>query len=293
MEEKLKQMRQRNNDLSDIVLEKDSKKTESTKKWILTAASMILLFLIIVIVMKMFNKPENIVDDTLTSVNESVETLEPAQMQDASLEEADDTTADSLFKKEPIIDETSDTDLKFEEMVRKLKEQDKVQASAAAKEQEKVEEKAQEVAKPLIQEHTVQAPVVQEVKPRVIQPVVEVTEEKLPPVRQTIPYEPAPVTKPVKHTRKPAPTYTPVTQLPSISGYFIQVGATAKSFPDKRFLTKIKRAGFDYIVHGVNIKGKQIKKVLVGPYSTRDEAKSALRSVKANINPSAYIYRLK
>ena len=101
--------------------------------------------------------------------------------------------------------------------------------------------------------------------------------------------------------RKVAPTVVqrevisnfPVTKIPSISGYFIQVGATAKSFPDKRFLTKIKRAGFDYIVHGVTIKGKHIKKVLVGPYSTRDGAKNALGGVKANINPSAYIYRIK
>jgi DedD protein len=286
MEEKLKQMRQRSNDLSDIVLEKDSKKTESTKKWLLTAASMILLFLIILVVMKMLNKPDGVLDENIANVGESVETLAADDMQEATAEDVQE----NLFKKEPIIDETSETDLKFEEMVRKLKEQDKVEEPVVEKVAQ-VKTEAPAVAKPLVQQ-----PTVQEVKPREIKPVVEVVEHELP-IRKTIPYETQPYQEPVVRKVVPsqpaAPKYTPATKIPSISGYFIQVGATAKSFPDKNFLTKIKRAGFDYIVHGVNIKGKQIKKVLVGPYSTRDAAKEALRGVKANINPSAYIYRIK
>ncbi len=283
MEEKLKQMRQRSNDLSDIVLEKDSKKTESTKKWLLTAASMILLFLIILIVMKMLNKPDGVLDENIANVGESVETLAADDMQEAAAEDIQE----NLFKKEPIIDETSETDLKFEEMVRKLKEQDKVEVPVV----EKVQKETVTVAKPLVEQ-----PVVKEVKPKEIKPVVEVVERELP-VRKTIPQDVAPYQEPVVQKvtpKKPAaPKYTTATAIPSISGYFIQVGATAKSFPDKNFLTKIKRAGFDYIVHGVTIKGKHIKKVLVGPYSTRDAAKEALRGVKANINPSAYIYRIK
>jgi len=266
MEEKLQQMRHRTNDLSDIVLEKDSKKTESTKKWLLTAASMILLFLIILIIMKMLNKPDMQASENLASVGESVETLNPTDMQDET-----EQVSENLFKKEPIIDETSETDLKFEEMVRKLKEQDAVT--------EPIVEKV-----PEIKEEVVAA--VKEVKPKEIKPIVEVVKNVAAPVIKT-----APVVK--KAPKKEVISNFPETKIPSISGYFIQVGATAKSFPDKRFLTKIKKAGFDYIVHGVNIKGKKIKKVLVGPYSTRDGAKNALSGVKANINPSAYIYRIK
>lgn len=268
MEEKLKQMRQRTNDLSDIVLEKDSKKTENTKKWLLTAASMILLFLIILIIMKMLNKPDSPTQENIATVGESVETLVPDDMQDNTADESE-----NLFKKEPIIDETSETDLKFEEMVRKLKEQDK--------EEEPVVEKLPEP-----KEEVVAVKDTKEVKPKEIKPIVQVVPQEIKaPEVKTAP-------KP-KVVQKAAPVYVPETKIPSISGYFIQVGATAKSFPDKRFLQKIKRAGFDYIVHGVNIKGKQIKKVLVGPYSTRDGAKNALGAVKANINPSAYIYRIK
>lgn len=271
MEEKLRQMRQRTNDLSDIVLEKDSKKTESTKKWLLTAASMILLFLIILIVMKMLNKPDMQVSENLASVGESVETLNPTDMQDETA-----GINENLFKKEPIIDETSETDLKFEEMVRKLKEQDAIS--------EPIVEKLPEVKKELVA-------AVREVKPQEIKPIVEVVKNVAAPIVEKMPViKTAPARRIIQ---KEVISNFPVTKIPTISGYFIQVGATAKSFPDKRFLTKIKRAGFDYIVHGVTIKGKHIKKVLVGPYTTRDGAKNALGSVKANINPSAYIYRIK
>ncbi len=267
MEDKVRQMRQRTNDLSDIVLEKDSKKTENTKKWLLTAASMILLFLIILVIMKMLNKTDMPVSENMANVGESVETLSPSDIQEA--------TDQNLFKKEPIIDETSETDLKFEEMVRKLKEQDAIT--------EPVVEKVPVVKKEII--------AVKEVKPKEIKPIVEVVQNVATPV-----IEPAPIIKTAPERRvikREIIRDFPETKIPTISGYFIQVGATAKSFPDKRFLTKIKRAGFDYIVHGVTIKGKHIKKVLVGPYSTRDGAKNALGSVKANINPSAYIYRIK
>ncbi len=283
MEDKLKQMRRTSNDLSDIVLEKDSKKTESTKKWLLTAASMILLFLIILIVMKMLNKPDTTIQGNIASVGESVESLAPADTLEST-----EAASENLFKKEPIIDKTSETDLKFEEMVRKLKEQDKVSAPVAE-------------APPVVKQEVKQVvpSSVQEVKPREITPVVEVMQntqlpiEKTRPVIQSKPKRRVIPVKDVFTNTNRAPTYRQQTKIPAISGYFIQVGATAKSFPDKNFLTKIKRAGFDYIVHGVTVKGKQIKKVLVGPYSTRDGAKNALSGVKANINPSAYIYRIK
>ena len=288
MEEKLEQMRRKTNDLSDIVLEKSSKKNERTKKWLLTAASMILLFLIILIIMKMLNKPDDTMQENIGSVGESVESLASNDMQDALPTEE---VQENLFKKEPIIDETSETDLKFEEMVRKLKEQDSVETPIVKKIAE-----VKETTSPAV-------PAVTEVKPKEITPVVEVVKEVQAPIAKTYPIQ-QPTQQPTKRVKKPiavqdvfTDTVTnynkPVSKIPSISGYFIQVGATAKSFPDKNFLTKIKRAGFDYIVHGVTVKGKHIKKVLVGPYSTRDGAQNALGSVKANINPSAYIYRIK
>ena len=282
--EKISKMERKNSDLSDIVLEKSSKTAEGTKKWLLTIASAILLFLIILIVMKMLKQSDiDTTEDNIANIGESVESINQNEQPKAE--------GENLFKKEPIMDESSETDEKFEEMVKKLKEQD------AIVETPKIEEPKIPVAK------ITPITAVKEVKPQELQtivqeavPVITTPIQVTPPVVKKVVQPVKKIVQPRKVVRKPAKRVSQAfaqTKVPSISGYFIQVGATAKSFPDKRFLTKIKGAGFDYIVHGVNVKGKQIKKVLVGPYSSKSGALNALPAVKANINPSAYIYRLK
>jgi DedD protein len=283
--EKISKMKRKNSDLSDIVLEKSSKTAEGTKKWLLTIASAILLFLIILIVMKMLKQSDiDTTEDNIANVGESVESINQDDQPKAE--------GENLFKKEPIMDEASETDEKFEEMVKKLKEQD------AIVETPKIEEPKIPVAKitPITEP-------VKEVKPKELQTIVQepvaviTTPIKVtPPVVKKVIQPVKKIVQPKKVIRKPAKKVSQAfaqTKIPTISGYFIQVGATSKSFPDKKFLTKIKGAGFDYIVHGVNVKGKQIKKVLVGPYSSKAGALNALPAVKANVNPSAYIYRLK
>jgi DedD protein len=282
--EKISKMERKNSDLSDIVLEKSSKTAEGTKKWLLTIASAILLFLIILIVMKMLKQSDiDTTEDNIANIGESVESINQNEQPKAE--------GENLFKKEPIMDESSETDEKFEEMVKKLKEQD------AIVETPKIEEPKIPVAK------ITPITAVKEVKPQELQtivqeavPVITTPIQVTPPVVKKVVQPVKKIVQPRKVVRKPAKRVSQAfaqTKVPSISGYFIQVGATSKSFPDKRFLTKIKGAGFDYIVHGVNVKGKQIKKVLVGPYSSKSGALNALPAVKANINPSAYIYRLK
>ncbi len=111
------------------------------------------------------------------------------------------------------------------------------------------------------------------------------------------------VKKPVKPVAAPKPakevvatsrmtTSAPVQKLSTLSGYFIQVGATANAFPNRRYLQKIKNAGYDYIVHSVVVKGRKIKKILIGPFASRSAAQRKLPDVKAKINPSAYLYRI-
>jgi DedD protein len=286
MDEKLKQMRKSAADLSDIVLEKESKKSESTKKWILTIAAALILFLIILIIMKMLNQPDvRTNEENIAAVGESVETI--SQEEPADVEKIESKKEENLFKKEPIIDETSDTDLKFEEMVKKLKEQEAIEeAPAPVVKKEVVVKKVEKIKKevPVITTEVEQTPTIIETTPPPAQIVKRETITVAPPKPK-----PAPITKPKKEIAK---TFEQV-KLPTVSGYFIQVGATARAFPDKRFLNKIKSAGFDYIVHSVIVKGKKIKKVLIGPYSSRDRAKAVLPKVKSMINPSAYIYRLK
>ncbi len=295
MEEELEALKRKGSDLSDIVLEKRSKSSVKTKKWILTAASAIVLFLILSLLYKMFSQnSQGIEQSNMVDENDNVESV--------AKDEEPTKNSENLFKKEPIIDESSDTDARFEELVKKLKEQDaitqKPQPQDITKSQTKEAESSQTEVKEVkpqelktINQHSAEIPVITTPadKPKIIQTPV---------IRQSPPVvEHKPVTKP-KPKPKPRVKKSPAqvfaqTKPSAVSGYFIQVGATSKSFPDKRFLSKIKNAGFDYIIHGVFVNGRKIKKVLVGPYNSKAAAQNALGRVKSSINPSAFIYRIK
>ncbi len=295
MEDKLEKLKKENN-LQDILLkDKEDLSVDNTKKYLLYAASLILIFLIVLILLKMFNSSNISPSESLVETKESIEHISK-DVQDSTL---DTEEKSGLFKEEPIIDETSETDLKFEEMVRKLKQQDAqenqdITPSVPKEEIVKVIEEKVDIKK--------DESVINKIKEVTSEPVKRVQEsiDKLKPSSSTPTVEPIakstitldkPKEEVVVSTKK---EYTP-SPLPisSLSGYFIQVGATSKSFPDKRFLNKIKSSGYDYIVHKVTIKGQDIKKVLIGPYSSRSEARGDLGAIQSKINPSAYIYRIK
>ncbi len=273
MEDKLEKLKKKS-DLSDIILEKGKSDPERVKKLLLGAASLVLVVLIVLIAVKMFSTSNVSPSESLASVGDSI------KEQKEQISDTVNDTKDALFKEEPIIDESSETDLKFEEMVRKLKLQD---------EQENQETIIKNVDKNInIDTKPKETIVNKEKEINIVDKIKEITKAT------PIVAEPIAVTKPkevVIYTKKvTSPAPSPISHL---SGYFIQVGATSKSFPDKRFLTKIKNSGYDYIVHKVTIKNKDIKKVLVGPYTTRNQARENLSDIQSKINPSAYIYRIK
>ncbi len=348
MEDKLNQMKKKGNDLSDIVLEEDVEKTEKLKKFLLGAASIILLILIILIIAKMINKDNVTPKESISSVGESIENsvdVGSNAISDAGLaagaavgatgaaigsgidnlaENVGDAVqkVDDSLKKNPIIDEASETDLKFEEMVRKLKEQDEqsskpsTMASSSSSESEPV---VQTLSKSQAGTKVIEESMPKEVTKRVTQPVSSpaVTKKSSSPIiisdsepskyitSSSNSYSDSYKTAYVAPTKsKSISSIKPVGDVfddlknksfstSTMSGYFIQVGATANAFPSKKFLNRVKNAGFDYIVHSVRVKGRNIKKILVGPYSTRNEAANEIGSVRARVNPDAYIYRVK
>jgi DedD protein len=299
MEDKLEKLKKKN-DLSDIILEKDGSSGYDIKKILLLAASLVLLFLIVLIGMKMFNNSNVSPSENLASVGSSIEETGDSLVDStkSTLEE----TNDALFKKEAIIDENSETDLKFEEMVRKLKQQDALEnQNIVAKDVDGDLSEISDTPKEIVA--TAKDSVVDKIKEITPQPIETIKEPEVKEVIRTV--APKVITTPrviasskpepkeiiiSTHDQYEAPSSSPIS---SISGYFIQVGATSKSFPDRRFLQKIKNNGYDYIVHKVVIKGRSIKKVLVGPYNTREKARDNLNGVQSAINPSAYIYRIK
>lgn len=162
---------------------------------------------------------------------------------------------ENLFKKVEIQEEVEDKKESFEEMVKSLK----------AKEQQKqvvVEEKVEEkIVEPIKQA----AKIATKAKPKKV----------------------ATITPPKK-----AITATSVPSL-ATKGVYIQVGATSKVTPDKKFLAQIASKKYSYKLFPIDIKGTKVTKILIGPYETSTEARNVMADVKSDINKDAFIYRVK
>ena len=70
--------------------------------------------------------------------------------------------------------------------------------------------------------------------------------------------------------------------------YYIQVGSFSKYKPNKAFLHSITNLGYNYTYHKV----KNLNKVLVGPFTTRTEAKKARKILRSKVEPGAFLFTL-
>lgn len=171
-----------------------------------------------------------------------------------SAQEAPVAKDEQLFKQVPIIEENPKKE-SFEDMIKTLKEKE-------AQKQEELKNK-----------DTITTPVV---------PPIKAEAQKITETKQVV--------EPVKkEVIKPS-----VNTLPSSAdaGIYIQVGAVS-SKPDAKVLSDIKAKGFDVKLYATTINGKEITKILIGPYSKSDDAQQALSSVRDSINKNAFIYRIK
>jgi len=103
-----------------------------------------------------------------------------------------------------------------------------------------------------------------------------------------------PANKPaVKPTVKPVKKPTASKKAPKsvASGtYYVQVGSF-KDNPSARFLSVIKSSGFTY--HVTNPDRTGYKKLLIGPYKTRELATTILTKVKDEIEKDAFIAEIR
>jgi len=76
-------------------------------------------------------------------------------------------------------------------------------------------------------------------------------------------------------------------------GIYVQVGATSKYSPDKKFLKSISNKKYNYRLLPIVINGKKITKILIGPFKTNKLAKANLNKIRSSINKNAFIYRVK
>ncbi|MGD9719196.1 MAG: SPOR domain-containing protein [Sulfurimonadaceae bacterium] len=105
--------------------------------------------------------------------------------------------------------------------------------------------------------------------------------------------KPQPVKEEVKKAvAQPKPAQQQTQAKPATGSYYIQVGSFSTYEPNKQFLKSITDKGFKYTYHKVNVGGKTVNKVLVGPFGSEKEARNALRSVRTSIEAGAFLTKI-
>ena len=80
--------------------------------------------------------------------------------------------------------------------------------------------------------------------------------------------------------------------LPTVHFYFVQVGAF-RNQPSQKYLHKIQKSGYNYILKNETIKGIEYIKVLIGPYASIKLAKKELSFIKSKLGEkNAFIKKL-
>ena len=258
-------------DLSDIILEKEKSSISGAKKKktiFFSVAILILLFLIFLIISKMLNSTSDINDESNTSIFKEQKTQIIDENSDKIKEESsEEKTAQN------------DTDLKFDELVRKLREQD-------SKSEAKMETSTKN----------------DDITPKVVEPKKEkeVKEElpkneevKKPKISITSTSTTKPNVKPAVKVHKKPVAHKRYISSSVKSGYYIQVGASLKPTPNRFLVNKIKNSGYRYSIYPIIVKGRRFYKILLGPYSSKAKALEEIDRVRATINPRAYIYFLR
>ena len=161
---------------------------------------------------------------------------------------------EQLFKQVPIIEENPKKE-SFEDMIKTLKEKE-------AQKQE--DSKAQNAPLP-------PEPAKMET-PKVVEPKAKVD------------------TSAKKETPKAKTASTPSAS--ADAGLYIQIGAVTTA-PSKKVLEDIKSKGYEYRLYDTVINGKNITKILIGPFAKSSDAETAMSNVRANINKNAFLYRVK
>ena len=295
-----------NEELKDILLEKDDEaKGAKLKKLLMFIAALVILFLIIIVAMKLINssdstQAQNEADSRLVlppvPAEQPVDTQVPAQDTNSDVKKGDT----QLFEQVPIVPENKQQD-DFEDMIKKLK--DKEGAKSAPKTEE-----PKEVVKAV--EHPAEAPKKAEAKVEAPAKKAETKSEAK--VEKKAEAKPAkteakaekkaetkaekkPETKVEKKAEAPAKAEkvekkaeAPAKAESVAKGSYVQVFATSKFNPNADYMKKIAAKGYSY----KTIKAGELTKILVGPFDEKGLQK-AVNDIRKDVNKDAFVFRAK
>ncbi|EAJ0326447.1 SPOR domain-containing protein [Campylobacter lari] len=258
------------NEFDDIILQK-SNKSEKLKKILLRSIILIIVFLVVMIVMKLINDPGE--EKTLQM---------PSEPQEQAAYE-------NNFNSLPITDSTKEED-EFEALARKLKEESSLNDINTTIE-EKQEVPSNSVLDQITTIESKEEPAKVEEKQEEIKPIekpIQKPSEK--PKNNVVEQQKAPEQSNTNELFESIKTPDVQTQLPS--GAYIQVFSLNSLDPKSKELNILKENGYDYKIYKTTVNGKELTKVLVGPYK-ESELKTELEKVRSKIAKGAFAFRVK
>ncbi|WP_103618075.1 SPOR domain-containing protein [Campylobacter concisus] len=295
-----------NEELKDILLEKDDEaKGAKLKKLLMFIAALVILFLIIIVAMKLINssdstQAQNEADSRLVlppvPAEQPVDTQVPAQDTNSDVKKGDT----QLFEQVPIVPENKQQD-DFEDMIKKLKDKEGAKSAPKTEEPKEVVKAVEHPAEaPKKAEAKVEAPAKKaetkseakaEKKPEAKPAKTEAKTEK----KTETKAEKKPETKVEKKAEAPAKTEkvekkaeAPAKVESVAKGSYVQVFATSKFNPNADYMKKIAAKGYSY----KTIKAGELTKILVGPFDEKGLQK-AVNDIRKDVNKDAFVFRAK
>ncbi|AJC86005.1 SPOR domain-containing protein [Campylobacter sp. RM16704] len=262
------------NEFDDIILQK-SNKSEKLKKILLRSIILVIVFLVVMIVMKLINNPSE--DKTLQM---------PAEPQNQG-------SYDKNFNSLPITDNKEEDE--FEALARKLKEENAlVDSNITIEEKKEIPTTNNSVLDQIStiepKEEIVQNEAKQEENKKEEKSLDKVTSKSVE----------KPKTKTTEGQKKSEQASTSElfenittnTQTQLQPGAYIQVFSLNNLDPKSKELNILKSNGYEYKIYKTNVNGKELTKVLVGPYKESD-LKAELEKVRSKITKGAFTFRIK
>lgn len=295
-----------NEELKDILLEKDDEaKGAKLKKLLMFIAALVILFLIIIVAMKLINssdstQAQNEADSRLVlppvPAEQPVDTQVPAQDTNSDVKKGDT----QLFEQVPIVPENKQQD-DFEDMIKKLKDKEGAKSAPKTEEPKEVVKAVEHPAEaPKKAETKVEAPAKKaetkseakaEKKPEAKPAKTEAKTEK----KAETKAEKKPETKVEKKAEAPTKTEkaekkaeAPAKAESISKGSYVQVFATSKFNPNADYMKKIAAKGYSY----KTIKAGELTKILVGPFDEKGLQK-AVNDIRKDVNKDAFVFRAK
>ncbi|OHD98492.1 MAG: sporulation protein [Sulfurimonas sp. RIFCSPLOWO2_12_FULL_36_74] len=247
------------NELNDIILNKNSSSL-GNKKIVLAVATLGIILIIVVMLMN-------------SLASSGTENLPQAILPPEPQKEAKAVTDEPLFEDVNVVQETSQDNSSLDAIAQKLKEE-------SVKDSSNVQPKESSVASAAVAEEF------KKEQPKKIE-TAKVETAKVETAK--------PATKKVAAAKEAAkePISEPkTTATATASGHYIQIGSFSKIEPNKKLLDSITNLGYKYKFHQVTINSKVVNKVLVGPFNSEDEARKALKNVKASVEAGAFLTKI-